>query len=64
MIEAAAKYNRIVQNGTQARANTARQQAVKLLREGVIGDIHLARAIYFAPQKRSESNPTRPCPRA
>ena len=51
MIEAAAKYNRIVQNGTQARANTARQQAVKLLREGVIGDIHLARAIHFAPRK-------------
>ena len=50
MIEAAKKYNRIVQNGTQARANTGRQQAVKLLAEGVIGDIHLARAIYYAPR--------------
>jgi predicted dehydrogenase len=48
MIEAATKYNRIVQTGTQARTNTARQEAVKLLREGVIGDIYLARAIYYS----------------
>ncbi len=48
MIEAATRYNRIVQNGTQARAHTGRQEAVKLMREGVIGDVHLARAIYYA----------------
>jgi predicted dehydrogenase len=48
MIEAATKYNRIVQNGTQARADTSRQHAVKLLREGLIGDIHMARAIYYS----------------
>ena len=52
MIEAATKYNRIVQNGTQARTDTARQQAVKLMREGLIGDIYLARAIYIAPAQK------------
>ncbi|HEY1784435.1 MAG TPA: Gfo/Idh/MocA family oxidoreductase [Pirellulales bacterium] len=50
MIAAAKKYNRIVQNGTHARANTGRQEAVKLLREGVIGDVHMARAIYYRPR--------------
>jgi predicted dehydrogenase len=62
MIEAAKKHNCIVQNGTQARANTGRQQAVKLLAEGVIGDVHLARAIYYAHRDPIGIFPDSPVP--
>jgi predicted dehydrogenase len=62
MIEAATKYNRIVQNGTHVRANTGRQEAVKLLRDGVIGDIHMARAFYFSRRKGIGIEPDAPTP--
>ena len=47
MIAARDRYNRIVQVGTQMRANTAQQEGIKLLREGLIGPIYMARALYF-----------------
>lgn len=47
MIDAAQRYNRVVQVGTHLRAQSGRQQAVKLLRDGVIGDLYMARA-YFS----------------
>ncbi|MBI1390313.1 MAG: gfo/Idh/MocA family oxidoreductase [bacterium] len=47
MIEAAYKYRRIVQHGVQLRSSAALQEAVKLLREGVIGDVYLARGLCF-----------------
>jgi len=50
MIEAASKHDRIVQNGTHMRANTGRQEAVKLLHEGVIGDLHMIRAFVYRPR--------------
>ncbi len=47
MIEAAAKYNRIVQHGVQLRSAPALQEAVRKLREGVIGKVYLARALIY-----------------
>lgn len=47
MIEAAYKYRRIVQHGVQLRSSSALQQAVKFLREGVIGEPYLARGLCF-----------------
>jgi len=47
MIEAAAKYNRIVQHGVQLRSSPAVQEAVAKLREGVIGKVYMARAIIY-----------------
>ena len=47
MVEAAHKYNRIVQHGVQLRSSEALQEAVKLLREGVIGDVYMARGLVF-----------------
>src|SRR5437588_2495493 len=40
LIAAAAKYNRMVQHGTNGRSSPAMQEAVKLLGEGVIGDVY------------------------
>ncbi len=45
MVEAARKYNRIVQHGTQSR--TSLREAMEKLREGVIGDVYMARALCF-----------------
>lgn len=47
LIEAAKKYNRIVQHGVQLRSNPELQRAVELLREGVIGDVYMARGLVF-----------------
>jgi len=47
MIEAAAKYRRIVQHGVQLRSSPALQEAVQKLREGVIGKVYLARALIY-----------------
>ena len=44
MLDAARKHKRIVQVGTQARSTALCMQAVKLLREGVIGDVLVAKA--------------------
>ncbi len=47
MIEAAYKYRRIVQHGVQLRSSPALQEAVRLLQDGVIGDVYLARGLCF-----------------
>jgi predicted dehydrogenase len=51
MIEAGKKHNRIVQNGTQMRAHSARQEAMKLLRENVLGDVYMVRAFIYNPRE-------------
>jgi predicted dehydrogenase len=47
MIEAARRYKRIVQHGTQSRSNPAMQEGVRKLREGVIGEIYMARGMAY-----------------
>jgi predicted dehydrogenase len=47
MVEAARRYKRIVQVGTQSRSSAAVQEGVRKLREGVIGDVYMARALCF-----------------
>jgi len=43
-VEAARRYKRVVQVGTQSRSNPGIQKAVRLLREGAIGDVLVAKA--------------------
>lgn len=47
MVEAARKYNRIVQHGVQLRNSTAIQEAIQHLREGLIGKVYMARGLVF-----------------
>ncbi|MCX6624981.1 MAG: Gfo/Idh/MocA family oxidoreductase [Acidobacteria bacterium] len=47
IVEAARRYNRIVQHGTQCRSSKALRKAVGQLREGLIGDVYLARGLCF-----------------
>ncbi|HWQ56204.1 MAG TPA: Gfo/Idh/MocA family oxidoreductase [Bryobacteraceae bacterium] len=47
LVAAARKYNRIVQHGTQTRSAPAVQEGMAKLREGVIGDVYMARGLCF-----------------
>ena len=47
MIQAARKYNRIVQAGTQRRSNRLSLKAIQLLKEGVIGDVYMGRGTVY-----------------
>ncbi|MEX2172008.1 MAG: Gfo/Idh/MocA family oxidoreductase [Pirellulales bacterium] len=47
LIEAAKKYNRIVQHGVQLRSNPVLREAVQQLHDGLIGDVYLSRALIF-----------------
>ena len=47
MIEAAAKYKRIVQVGSQGHSQPFRHAAIKLLREGAIGRVYLAKGLCY-----------------
>lgn len=47
MVAAAHKYNRIVQHGVQLRSSPAINQGIKLLREGYIGKVYMARGLVF-----------------
>ncbi len=46
-VEAARKYNRIVQSGTQNRSNTALQSAVAWVHAGNLGKVTLARGLCY-----------------
>jgi predicted dehydrogenase len=47
MIEAAQKYNRIVQHGVQLRSSEAIQEAIGHLRNGLIGNVYMARGLVY-----------------
>ena len=47
MVQAARKYNKVVQVGTQHRSNIISQKAIQLLHEGVIGDVYMGRATVY-----------------
>lgn len=44
IIAAAKKYNRVVQQGSQMRSSPVTEKAGQLLKEGIIGDVKVARA--------------------
>ena len=47
LIEAAYKYNRIVQHGVQLRSSPAIREAVQHLRDGLIGRVYMSRGLVF-----------------
>ncbi len=47
LVEAAKKYDRVVQHGTQIRSSAAIQEAVQKLREGLIGEVYMARGLCY-----------------
>src|SRR5579872_1873691 len=47
IVAAARKYNRMVQQGSQIRSSVGVQEAVQKMRDGLIGDIYMARGLCF-----------------
>lgn len=47
LVECARKTGRICQHGTQIRSSTAVREGIKLLREGVIGEVYMAKGLCY-----------------
>lgn len=62
MVEAARKYNRIVQHGVQLRSSTAIQEAIQHLRDGLIGKVYMARGLVFRWRPDIGNKGTEPVP--
>src|SRR5690349_9661664 len=58
---AAHKYNRLVQHGTNSRSGVARE-AVQKLRDGVIGDVYMARGLCYKWRDTIGRKPVEPVP--
>jgi predicted dehydrogenase len=55
IIRASKKYGRVVQQGSQMRSSPVTEKAGRLLKEGVIGEVKVARA--FTAELRTEEKP-------
>jgi predicted dehydrogenase len=62
LARAAKKYNRIVQHGTNSRSGGAVIEGIHKLREGLIGDVYLARGLCFNPRNSIGRTPVEPVP--
>ena len=58
MVQAAAKYGRVVQVGSQSRSTTVLQNGINLLRDGAIGEILVAKA--WNSQRRANIGTLKP----
>jgi predicted dehydrogenase len=50
MVEAARKYNRIVQTGTQCRSHKGIQEAMEFIRSGKLGKVYMAKGLCYKPR--------------
>jgi predicted dehydrogenase len=62
MVAAARRYDRVVQGGMQRRSLAHKKRAVELLRQGVIGDIYMARGLCYKRRKSIGHKPDGPVP--
>lgn len=50
IVEAARKYKRMVQTGTQSRSNPGMREAIEFMHKGGIGEVKLARGLCYKPR--------------
>jgi predicted dehydrogenase len=62
LLAAAQKYNRMVQHGTNGRSSESMKEAVKLIREGVIGDVYMSRGLCYKWRDTIGRAPVSPVP--
>jgi predicted dehydrogenase len=62
LIEAARKYNRIVQGGTQRRSFGRFRHAVELIHKGLIGDVYLSKFVFPGNRDSIGFKPIEPVP--
>jgi len=62
IVAAARRYDRIVQQGSQIRSSKAVQEAIRQMREGLIGDVYLSRGLCFKWRDTIGRKPVEPVP--
>ena len=62
MIEAAARYNKLVQVGTMNRSRPPVRQAIQFMQDGGLGKIYMARGLCFKPRPPIGKYPDGPVP--
>ena len=62
MVEAARKYDRIVQAGTQCRSHKGIQDAIAFLHAGKLGEVYMARGLCYKPRGSIGIKPDGPVP--
>ena len=62
MVAAARKYGRMVQIGSQSRSIPHKMRAMQLLREGVIGNVYMAKGLCFKRRKSIGKKADEPTP--
>jgi predicted dehydrogenase len=62
LVEAARKYNRLVQHGTQSRSDGRRKQAVEYMRTGKLGKVKVARGLCYKRRESIGKKPDGPVP--
>jgi predicted dehydrogenase len=61
-LRAVEKYNRIAQHGTNSRSGKAIMEAVQKMRDGLIGDVYLARGLCYKWRNTIGHAPEEPVP--
>src|SRR4051794_2379616 len=61
-VEAARKYGKIVQAGTQGRSNQGIKDAVEFLRSGKLGKVYMAKGLCYKPRGSIGHKPDGPVP--
>jgi len=51
MVQAARKYNRVVQVGTQSRSHQVAREAIQCVRDGTLGDVYMGRGIVYGHRR-------------
>ncbi|NWG14467.1 MAG: Gfo/Idh/MocA family oxidoreductase [Acidobacteria bacterium] len=62
MVQAARKYNRVVQVGTQSRSSPVVHEAVKLVRKGLLGEVYMGKAFVYRFRENIGHKPDGPIP--
>ncbi len=62
MVEAARKYNKIVQAGTQCRSHKGIQDAMEFLHSGKLGKVYMAKGLCYKPRGSIGIKPEGPVP--
>jgi predicted dehydrogenase len=62
MIEMARKHKKMVQVGSQSRTTPHKMRAIQMLKEGIIGEVYMARALCFKRRKSIGKTPPKPVP--
>jgi predicted dehydrogenase len=62
IVAAARKYNRLVQHGTYSRSGLVMREGIGKLREGVIGEVYMARGVSFKRRETIGRTPVEPVP--